>query len=68
MNIDGIQSAVLTIKAPKLTNFADEESFAYKCLVRSSLYPESSPVAEHEVTATVLTLGNSLTSLFSFVP
>ena len=65
---DGIQSATLTIKTPKLTNFADQESFAYKCLVTSSLYPESSPVVEHEVMATVLTLGNGLTSLFLFLP
>ena len=57
VNSDGIQSAFLTIKIPKLAEFAEVESFTYKCSVKSSLYPDSPSSGEQTLVATVLKLG-----------
>ena len=54
----GIQSAELTIKTAKLTSdFAGQSSFAYKCTVKSTLYPNSPISSDVNVEATVLKLG-----------
>ena len=54
----GTQSAVLTIKADKLKNFASQTSFTYKCLVKSALYTDSPQSSAIDVVAKVLKLGN----------
>ena len=57
VNSDGIQSALLTIKTPKLVEFAEVGSFTYKCSVKSSLYPDSPSSAEQNLRVYVLKLG-----------
>ena len=57
VNSDGIQLALLTIKTPKLVEFAEVGSFTYKCSAKSSLYPDSPTSAEQNLRAYVLKLG-----------
>ena len=56
----GNQVAVLTIKTPKLSSFASQMSFTYKCSVTSSQYPGSPASNEVDVIANVLRLGRLL--------
>ena len=53
----GNQVAVLTIKTPKLSSFADQMSFTYKCSVTSSQYSDSPASSEIDVIANIVKLG-----------
>ena len=57
VDTEGIQSAVLTIKTTKLADFADQESFTYKCSAKSSQYADSPAAPDVDVVAHVLKLG-----------
>ena len=57
VNSDGIQLALLTIKTPKLAEFAEVGSFTYRCSVKSSIYPDSPSSVEQNLRAYVLKLG-----------
>ena len=56
----GDQNAVLTVKVAKLTTFAGDSSFTYKCSVTSSQYPDSPPSSDVEVVANVMKQGKVL--------
>ena len=57
----GNQEAVLTIKPTKLSSFASQTTFTYKCSVTSSQYSGSPASSEIDVVANVVKLGKLLT-------
>ena len=55
--VGGVQESQLTIKAGKMTSFADADSFTYLCSAQSSQYDSSPASRDFDVVANVLTFG-----------
>ena len=62
----GNQEALLTIKPVKLSSFASQTSFTYKCSVTSSQFSNSPASSEVDVVGNVVKLGTLLILYQSF--